>query len=205
MSPENSRNENDIHILTVRSCEILRNLRNSLRQLGLDKAIEELAGDIPGARERLGHVVTLTQEAADSVLLNVETAMPGQERLSKDADSLKLRWNALSEGPEDKNLAYELATETRAWLINVRQVSSETSQQLHAIMMAQGFQDVTGQIVQHMVGILNQVEQQLIQLLRDTSPGIVSPGHSEKLSSTPSSTLPASQDDVDDLLASLGL
>lgn len=205
MSSDNYRNKTEVHDLTIRSGIILRNLRNSLKELGLDKAIADVAGDIPEARERLGHVVTLTREAADSALQSVELAMPWQDQLSADAVHLMRRWNAWSEMSADEKLAHELTVDTLTLLTGVPQINRATSQQLHAIMMAQGFQDVTGQIVQRMLKVLDQVEQQLIELLRDSVPGTVSSVRSVSFSTALAAVAPASQDDVDDLLASLGL
>lgn len=94
---------------------------------------------------------------------------------------------------------------TRDWLDTVAPVAGATRQHLHAIMMAQGFQDLTGQIVQRMMGVLNEVEQQLIQVLRDNAPEEDHPGRSAPSASALTADKRASQDDVDDLLASLGL
>jgi chemotaxis protein CheZ len=90
-------------------------------------------------------------------------------------------------------------------LNDVPRVTGLTQQQLHAIMMSQGFQDLTGQIVQAMMAVLNQAEQQLIQVIRDNtgSHSTAERTAPSKPSSAPET--PASQDDVDDLLASLGM
>lgn len=202
--PEINGEKKEIRELTARTGSILRSLRDSLQQLGLDKTIADVAGSIPDARERLGYVVTLTREAANGVINSVEMAQPLQTLLSEQASQLMLRWEATSGNTVSDKLTLELAADTAAWLDRVPLSTALTNQQLHAIMMAQGFQDLTGQIVQRMMGVLNQVEQQLIQVLCERSAGT---GINERNapSHLPSSEKPANQDDVDDLLASLGI
>ncbi|WP_337014363.1 protein phosphatase CheZ [Pantoea sp. AS142] len=202
--PDTHSKQQEITEITARAGSILRTLRDSLQQLGLDKTIADVAGSIPNARERLGYVVTLTREAANDVINSVEVTQPLQTELADKAGTLTQRWNATSVKLLDEGQAHALATDTVAWLDEVPHITSLTQQQLHAIMMAQGFQDLTGQIVQAMMAVLNQAEQQLIQVLRDST---VSSGIGERtVTSQPSSSeKPASQDDVDDLLASLGI
>lgn len=203
--PDFQGKDPDIRALTVRTGAILRTLRDSLQQLGLDKTIAEVAGSIPDARDRLGYVVKLTREAADGVLNSVEIAQPVQTQLAEDAEKLTLRWNAWAVSAQEDNSTRELAAATQTWLANIPDVTNDTRQQLHVIMMAQGFQDLTGQIVQRMVSVLNDVEQQLIQVLRDSSPGHSSTGNSSSATSPTVTDKASSQNDVDDLLASLGL
>ncbi|MDH2067094.1 protein phosphatase CheZ [Pantoea sp. GD03673] len=197
-----SHSKQDITEITARAGSILRTLRDSLQQLGLDKTIAEVAGSIPNARERLGYVVTLTREAAEGVINSVEITQPLQTQLAEKAEQLTQRWEASSSA---KDSSQALAEETRAWLDDVPRITGLTQQQLHAIMMAQGFQDLTGQIVQAMMAVLNQAEQQLIQVLRDNSGAQGTSERTAPSKPASSSEAPASQDDVDDLLASLGM
>ncbi|ORM63968.1 protein phosphatase CheZ [Pantoea rodasii] len=199
-SPDINGEGTDIRALTLRTGAILRSLRDSLQQLGLDKTIAEVAGSIPEARDRLGYVVNMTREAAEGVLTSVELTQPLQYGLADDAEKLTSRWNAWEENPQGVKASLKLATDTQDWLATIPSIAGSTRHQLHAIMMAQGFQDLTGQIVQRMVSVLNDVEGQLIKVLRDNTPD-----HISHLSSSQTKDKAASQDDVDDLLASLGL
>jgi len=162
-----------------------------------------VAGSIPNARERLGYVVTMTREAAEGVINSVEITQPLQTELGEKAEKLTQRWDAASGNPSDKEQAQALAVDTAALLDEVPRITGLTQQQLHAIMMSQGFQDLTGQIVQAMMAVLNQAEQQLIQVIRDNT-GSHGTASAPSKPASPSET-PASQDDVDDLLASLGM
>lgn len=199
-----SGRDDDVHAIIARTAAILRMLRNSLRALGFDQVIAEVAGTIPDARARLGYVVTLTTEAATGVLNSVELSQPCQARLEEEAGRLASRWNGWFSLPGGNTQALALATDTRSWLASVPLITGITRQQLHTIMMAQGFQDLTGQVVQRMMWVLDEVEQQLVQVLRDSAP-ISTERCPAPLSPALAGGRPASQDDVDDLLASLGL
>ncbi|KHE02222.1 protein phosphatase CheZ [Pantoea sp. BS_4] len=201
-----SLSADDTRTLIIRAGFMLRNLRNSLRELGYDQILSEVAGGIPDARARLGYVVTMTENAASEVLGCVELTQPAQTTLQDTAESLLARWNSTAITPENEGAARALAEETRTWLGTVPQLTGFTRQQLQAVMMAQGFQDLTGQIIQRMTKMLNELEVHLVQVLRDNVPAqpvakVASPPAAAQPSESPS----ASQDDVDDLLASLGL
>jgi len=203
--PDTHSEQQQISEITARTGAILRTLHDSLQQLGLDKTIAEVAGSIPDARERLGYVVTLTREAADGVINSVEATQPMQTLLADNAEQLTQRWETNASQPLNSDQAQALAADTRAWLDDVPRITGLTQQQLHAIMMAQGFQDLTGQIVQRMMAVLNQCEQQLIQIIRDKSASATTSERAAPPQSPAPAEQAASQDDVDDLLASLGI
>lgn len=206
MSPPDTHSKHqEIGEITARAGYILRQLRDSLQQLGLDKTIADVAGSIPNARERLGYVVTMTHDAAEGVINSVEMTQPLQTELGEKAEKLTQRWDATSGSPLDKEQTQALASATLALLNDVPRVTGLTQQQLHAIMMSQGFQDLTGQIVQAMMAVLNQAEQQLIQVIRDNTGSHVTADRTAPSKPASASETPASQDDVDDLLASLGM
>ncbi|MGJ0480352.1 protein phosphatase CheZ [Pantoea agglomerans] len=206
MSPPDTHSKHqEIGEITARAGYILRQLRDSLQQLGLDKTIADVAGSIPNARERLGYVVTMTHDAAEGVINSVEMTQPLQTELGEKAEKLTQRWDATSGSPLDKEQTQALASDTLALLNDVPRVTGLTQQQLHAIMMSQGFQDLTGQIVQAMMAVLNQAEQQLIQVIRDNAGSHVTADRTAPSKPASASETPASQDDVDDLLASLGM
>ncbi|THE10588.1 protein phosphatase CheZ, partial [Kocuria rosea] len=78
---------------------LTRMLRDSLRELGLDKAIADAAEAIPDARDRLDYVVQMTAQAADRALNCVEAAQPHQDKMEAGATQLKGRWDEWFENP----------------------------------------------------------------------------------------------------------
>src|SRR5690606_4552805 len=57
---------------------ILRMLHDSMRELGLDRSLSDVANQINDAQGRLEHIATLTEQAANKVLNTVDSAIPEQ-------------------------------------------------------------------------------------------------------------------------------
>lgn len=194
---------------------IVRMLHDSLRQLGYDRSLSDVASQINDAQGRLEHVAALTEQAANKVLNTVDTCMPEQEKLGKAAKDLEDRWNMLFDGKMSIEEFKLLAGDAKQFSSLVVQATDAEKARLLDIMMAQDFQDITGQLIKKIVGITNTVERELAQLLRDHAPPEVKAAMAaEKAASDlaqpdlmqgPSAPGTAmAQDDVDSLLADLG-
>ena len=188
---------------------LTRQLREGLRELGLDKQVTKVADAIPDARDRLKYVASMTERAADRSLNAIEIAQPLQESLSTDAKALTKRWDGWFESPVELDQARELVLETRSYLAGVPTKTSAINAQLMEIMMAQDFQDLTGQVIKKMMEVVNDVETQLLQVLIDNSPNVEKRQESHGLQNGPqvkagNPEAVADQGQVDDLLASLG-
>lgn len=64
--------------ILARIGQLTRTLRDSMRELGLDKHVEKAAEVVPDARDRLRYVVAMTEQAAERVLTAIEVAKPVQ-------------------------------------------------------------------------------------------------------------------------------
>ncbi|WP_130831345.1 protein phosphatase CheZ [[Erwinia] mediterraneensis] len=190
---------------------LTRLLRDSMSNLGLDRAIIDVAEAIPDARDRLNYVVGKTAQAADRTLSCVETARPLQDQLCQRALPLKQRWDAWFVEPVEMPVARQLVIDTRAFLSDVPELTRLTNQQLREIMMAQDFQDLTGQVIKKMMELVEDIEKELIQVLIENLPEMQNrvSGKEESLKNGPpirqeQAGVVASQSQVDDLLESLG-
>jgi chemotaxis protein CheZ len=187
---------------------IVRLLHDSLRELGYDKALTEASSQIVDAQDRLEYVATLTEQAANKVLNTLDEGMPAQDVLSKKAKDMDSRWTALFDGKLSLEEFKALAGDTRQFAQAVAEATEAEKARLLEIMMAQDFQDITGQLIKKVVNITKTVEHELAQLLRDNAPAEVR----EKLAQKPvplmqGPSVPSvalDQDNVDDLLADLG-
>jgi chemotaxis protein CheZ len=195
--------------LVNRIGHMARQMRESMRELGLDKGIARMTEAIPDARERLNYVAQMTERAAERALNAVDIAQPIQEKLAKQASGLNKRWDVWFSSELALDEARELVVDTRSYLSGVPQQVSATHAQLMEIMMAQDFQDLTGQVVKKMMEMIQDMETQLLQLLIDNTPIEKRPEENSGLLNGPS-TRPGNPDavenqhQVDDLLASLG-
>ncbi|KQV54393.1 protein phosphatase CheZ [Duganella sp. Root336D2] len=187
---------------------IVRLLHDSLRELGYDKALTEASTQIVDAQDRLEYVASLTEQAANKVLNTLDDGMPAQEVLSKQAKDMEERWADLFAGKLSIEDFKALAGDSRAFATKVAQATEAEKARLLEIMMAQDFQDITGQLIKKVVAITKKVETELAQLLKDNAPAEVREKIAQKevsLMSGPSVPSEAlNQDSVDDLLADLG-
>ncbi|PIJ44591.1 protein phosphatase CheZ [Tatumella sp. OPLPL6] len=205
-------NDNDpMSDIIVRLGSLTRMLRDSLQELGLEQAIADAADAIPDARGRLTYVVEMTTQAANRVLTCVEQAQPEQDQLKQQAEVLQTRWDQWFEEPKSFDEAKALVTATREHLASIPAITGRTNQLLLEIMMAQDFQDLTGQVIKKMMHVVEQIETQLLMVLLDNIPdnARVSPTQKNSLLNGPqidttASGVIADQSQVDDLLDSLG-
>jgi len=188
---------------------VTRLLHDSLRGLGLDKIMEQVANDIPDARERLNYVARMTEQAAERVLNATDAATPLQTELASQAVTLEQRWKDVLAKPLLKSDYDKTAQETLTFLALTEKNTAETKALLMDIMMAQDFQDLTGQVIKKITGLAQELEKQLVQVLIDFSPTMAKTETNATLLNGPqidpnAADVVASQEQVDDLLDSLG-
>lgn len=209
-TPLNMQADNAKEIF-VRIGQLTRLLRDSMANLGLEQAIMEVADAFPNTRDRLNYVVGKTSQAADRALTSVEVARPLQEGLSDSATALSTRWDAWFENPQPLDDARELVKATRSFLHQVPDVTQQTNRQLTEIMMAQDFQDLTGQVLQSLMHVIETVEKELISVLVENMNERDMDAQTDDAHlkngpqiDTNAEGIVASQEQVDDLLESLG-
>lgn len=195
---------------------LTRNLHNSLRELGYDRRLESLAAEVPEAQDKLSYVATKTEQAADRTLNATEIAMPIQEKLSSEAILLTEKWkNAFEEqkAQPDTEKFKLLLIETLSYIDTIPERTDATNAQLMEIMMAQDFQDLTGQVIKKITTMVQRLEQDLLQLLLANVPPEKRQMHVEDSANLMNGPVTnpeknpdtvSNQDQVDDLLASLG-
>jgi chemotaxis protein CheZ len=188
---------------------IVRSLHDSLRELGLDKSLSESAASINDAKDRLAYIATLTEQAANKVLNTLDQAIPAQTELSTRAGLVNAGWKKMFEGTLSVEEFKALAEESLQFSEAVQRETEIEKARLLEIMMAQDFQDLTGQIIKKVITVTKDVERDLAQLLMDNAPPEVKVKVAKEkpvdLMSGPAVPAQAmAQDDVDDLLAGLG-
>jgi|JI10StandDraft_1071094.scaffolds.fasta_scaffold412319_2 chemotaxis protein CheZ len=177
--------------------QITRQLHDALQELGYADRLKDTAGELPDAKSRLNYIAKLTGEAAEKVLNSVDAAKAKQDEVVQISRLLESLF------PAKPALAEQLA--------RLRVCGEQTDQHLTDIMMAQDFHDLTGQVISRVVKLAAAIEDQLLQLLVDVAPTPVQQAKSDPMDLSGPVVNPegrtdvaASQQDVDDLLASLG-
>jgi len=191
--------------------QMTRGLHESLRELGIDKMVERAAQGIPDARDRLNYVATMTEQAADRVLNATDIANPLQDNITSQAAELEARWKDVMKTPALKSEYNEAAEATLVFLKQTTENSNATKAQLMEIMMAQDFQDLTGQVIKKITELAHMIEQELVRTLVDFAPNkpVAAPDNNSLLNGpqiAPEKTenVVSNQAQVDDLLDSLG-
>lgn len=196
--------------MLARIGQMTRALHENLRELGFDKVLEKATLDIPDVRDRLSYVAQMTEQAAQRVLNATDTAIPLQERIESGAGEILAGWEVALKAPFSEANYRDMATLTMQCLTDMRADTGATKQQLLDIMMAQDFQDLTGQVIRKITELAHGLEQQLVQLLIDFAPPEVRRESQHGLLNGPQinpankNDVVADQSQVDDLLDSLG-
>ena len=204
--PASAVNHEDV---LLRIGYMTRALHDSLRGLGLDKLLMSAAEDIPNARDRLDYVARKSEEAAQKVLNATDAAIPLQEQIDHGAKALRLRWEAVQASITEPALR-DCTQQTLTYLTDTSSHTAETKSHLMDIMMAQDFQDLTGQVIKKITELAQNIEQQLVQILIDYSPTDIKRSSGDGLLNGPQMNpvdkvdVVAGQEQVDDLLDSLG-
>ncbi len=199
--------------------KMTRQLHDSLNSFTQETRLDELTEDeIPDARARLRHVITLTQKSADRSLGAVEKTLPKCDQLSARIAKLGNSWQNFKRREMSIDQFRNLSTELEAFFTDAEQDTADIRDGLNEIMMAQDFQDLTGQIISRVIELVEEVEGNLVELVRitgtkfsgteekdvgkDKKPDIEAAGPA--IPGVGKSDLVSGQDEVDDLLSSLG-
>lgn len=195
---------------------LTRDLHNSLTQFNLDDRMSEIANDeIPDARDRLQYVIDKTEVAANKTMDAVDRCLPIADNLHECLLQVRPQWNELMHGRIELAQFKALCHRIDGLLVQVEGDSTELRGQLTEILMAQDFQDLTGQIISKVITLVNEVEGRLVEILTafGASQSEQTADKDKKASIEPEGPIlnpeertdaVASQDEVDDLLSSLG-
>lgn len=178
-----TRSQSMVHNLA----RLTRSVHESLHHIDMGDRLAEMSGQhLPDAQLRLEHVVKLTEDAAHQTLDQTERAQGAVRELGA----------GLPEALRARHAAQLQAIEAS----------------LSEISVAQAYQDLAGQTIRKVAALVTDVEAQLVQLLRSSG---LAPKKPQQASATETLAGPAvpgldtdhanGQDDVDQLLASLGV
>jgi chemotaxis protein CheZ len=189
---------------------ITREMHEALTVLGGNQ-LHSIVQEIPNARDRLAYVGKMTEDAANKVLTLVEKAKPECDELAARGVELAQSLSRMA-AAEDMNLerARGLMLVCGKFAQRSAKFADGQASVLSDIMMAQDFQDLSGQVIKKVIDIINRTELQLVQLLIDSAPNpdkavaAEFTGETHQLHGPQATETALAQGDVDDLLASLG-
>jgi chemotaxis protein CheZ len=198
-------------------------LQKALERFSIESKLADFAEhEMPDARARLNHVISMTDEAAHRTLDLVEQSGPLAERTAKAAGTLVDMINAYRaqttgiqgfEGVARSIDAYvPVARAVEAFLPAVRTDSELIRRNLADVLLAQGYQDLTGQIIRSVMKLVQELETALADLSRlsgdvveHASMGEGSAAHGPAVPGVTKGEVASGQTDVDALLSGLGM
>ncbi|KAB0550325.1 protein phosphatase CheZ [Pseudomonas argentinensis] len=207
--------------------KLTRELHNAIVNFQLDPRVPHAkeVSQISDATERLNYVVTMTERAANRTMDLVEQSAPLVNDLSSEADSLSEDWGRFMRREMSAEAFRELAKRIELFLARSQRDTSKLSGHLNDILLAQDYQDLTGQVIKRVTQLVTEVESNLLKLVLmasqvDSFAGIdhnldqlraeqnkeknPSRGEGPQIHADKRDDVASNQDDVDDLLSSLG-
>ena len=199
--------------------KLTRQLHDSLTDFNVDEKLVGLAEvSLPDATSRLEYVIEETEKAANSTMDAVEKSMPIAEQLNERLEAILPEWKKLMSRQIELGEFKHLCIELDRVLESVSNDSRALNNSLTEVLMAQGYQDLTGQVIRQVIGLVSEVEQHLVGMLAtfgDTSQIKDKTQPSLEIDDKVKAEGPIidaakredvmdNQDDVDDLLSSLG-
>ena len=219
------------HIVRMREPQTLTEIRrltgdlqNALERFSIESRLADFAeNEIPDAKTRLAHVIRMTDEAAHRTLDLVEQSGPLAERSAREAgaliDSLKTYRERPSGGSGFEGAVravdafLPIVRALEAFLPAVRTDSEQIRRNLADVLLAQGYQDLTGQIIRSVMKLVDELEETLASLTK-LSGDVVEhatlgenpdKGHGPVVPGVTRGDIAAGQTDVDELLSGLGM
>ena len=197
--------------------KLTREFHEALNTFRYDDRFSELTEEeIPDAKERLSYVISRTEDAAHRTLSAVEASLPICEQLADKAGNLLQTWKRFRQKEMDVVEFRQLVKDIDEYLDITHDKTAEIRTHLTDVLMAQDFQDITGQIIRKVINLVSEVEMNLVNLIRlghkggkgKTAEGAKAskPGELEgpQVPGMESADAVSGQDEVDDLLSSLG-
>lgn len=180
------------------------------------------SSEIHDATDRLNYVINLTQQAADKTMDMVEASAPIAMNLGQEATSLRDDWMRLRRREMSKEEFSELYLRMDEFLQQMCDGTNQLNQNMQTIVLEQGFQDLTGQVLKRVITLVHDVESELVKLVRvasqveqitglvvteakvKKSTGLDSTAEGPQIHADKRGDVVKGQDEVDDLLSSLG-
>ncbi|MBQ4846370.1 protein phosphatase CheZ [Pseudoalteromonas sp. MMG013] len=146
--------------------KLTRQLHESLKSFELDTRLADLTTEaIPDAKQRLNYVMEMTENAANKTMDAIEASLPLAQQLGDEISEIKPTWDRLMSRDiqlgEFKTLCHDLdrfmqGSQTR---------TDELQGLMTNVLMAQDYQDLTGQVIRRVIELVREVEDNLIHML----------------------------------------
>jgi len=207
--------------------QLTRALHDAIRDFQIDTRAavnqDSKLSEMADATDRLNYVISLTQNAANRTMDKVEECLPVVSDLGTEAAFLRNEWKRLIRREMKPQEFRDLYRRIDTFLVETERQMDVLSGNFSEITLAQDYQDLTGQVVKKVITLVHEVEDSLVHLVKmasqvDRITGI-QPKDADKNTEIIDKQIPegpvvnaekrgidvvSGQDEVDDLLSSLG-
>lgn len=201
---------------------LTRTLHEAIRNFQIDPQSQEqkeVLSLMTDASDRLAYVVQMTGQAANRTMDLVEESMPLAQTLREEASSLSKEWQRLRRREMQPAEFRDLYGRIDAFFTSVTNDADTLYNGLSEILLAQDFQDLTGQVIQRVTALVKEVEEQMLSLVVmashvdqltgtvheiDNNEVSAEQGVGPQMNAEEREDVVSGQNDVDDLLSSLG-
>ncbi|MBT4837758.1 MAG: protein phosphatase CheZ [Methylococcales bacterium] len=200
--------------------KLTRDLHDALSGFQIDSGFSNLAEkEIPDAKERLNYVITMTDDAAHKTLSAIEACFPVADDIENHAKELGGKWEKFRKRDMNVEEFRAMSADLENFLASTSKSTALMNSKLNEVLMAQGFQDLSGQIIRKVIKLVQDVEDNMVEIIRIAGKGMTPSDDSttqeqQKIEKSELSgpaipgmeeaTIVSGQDEVDDLLSSLG-
>ncbi len=199
--------------------ELTRELHDALLSFQNDTRLLDMAGqDIPDAKDRLNYVIEMTDKAANKTMDAVDTCLPIADKLIDSLEAVMPNWQGLMKRELALGDFKILCHQVDAMIKDSTNSALTLRTSLTDILMAQDFQDLTGQMIRRVIELVQEIELKLVGILTVCHVGENESdideyeNNSKKdieaegpiINAEQRDDVVNGQDDVDDLLSSLG-
>lgn len=195
--------------------KLTSDLQSALERFSVDSRLVDLAEkEVPDARFRLDHVLKLTDEAAHKTMDLVEQSFPLAERTAKQADEIVNLWKRFRARTIAVHDFRYMLKQMDAFLESARTDMDKVRGNLAEVLLAQGYQDISGQIIRGVMKLVGELEIALVDLVRLSRTGPIaksaaaesrSTGFGPAIPGVDNGPAVSGQQDVDALLSGLGM
>ncbi|MEL0631937.1 protein phosphatase CheZ [Pseudoalteromonas carrageenovora] len=204
--------------------KLTRQLHEALKSFELDTRLTDLTTDaIPDAKKRLNYVMEMTENAANKTMDAVEASLPIAQQLADEISHIKPTWDRLMSREIELGEFKTLCHSIDKFMNNSHHKTDELQSLMTNVLMAQDYQDLTGQVIRRVIELVREVEESLLHLLTafaaqdDSTAEIIEQKTEEPVTAQTlagpegpiidkdsRNDVVSDQDEVDDLLSSLG-
>lgn len=210
---------NEVGFLTRSLHDAIRDFQVDSMDLVVGEGGRDAATKITDASDRLNYVIETTSAAANKTMDMVDSSVPVASELQSQARELRKDWSRLIQRDLTPQEFRDLYKRIDVFLSYADDSATTLHSNLNTILLEQGYQDLTGQVIARVNDLIRDVEEKLVHLVAvagrvDSISGIEhqekesehddTRGHGPAINKQNNPEVLSSQDEVDDLLSSLG-